>query len=142
MVDGKSADLLGRHVGRRSQDYTRLAEMGFRFVARHGWRLEFREAKVENLDAALARDEQILWFQIAMHDASGVCGGKTMRDLNSVVDDLAGGSAPSFSFCRSVSPSAIPRRCRNTLLNPAIMNHQYVRMIERARGTRFEFEPA
>src|SRR5262249_15785108 len=52
-------------------------------------RLEFRQAEVENLDAAILRDEQVLRLQITMHDAFGMGGGQPVGNLLSVVNNNA-----------------------------------------------------
>ena len=50
---------------------------------------ELGEAEVEDLDAAVARDEEVLGLQVAVDDALLVRGGQAVRDLDRVVDRLA-----------------------------------------------------
>ena len=46
------------------------------------------QAKVENLDVPVFRDEEVLGLQVAVHDPLLVGGGKTPGDLQGVVHRL------------------------------------------------------
>lgn len=50
---------------------------------------KFAAPKSRNPDVAIARDEQIFRFQIAMHDGLCLCGREAMRELNFIVDHPA-----------------------------------------------------
>ena len=50
---------------------------------------QLRDAEVENLDAALFRDEQVLRLDVAVHDPALVCGRETLSDLPRAVERLA-----------------------------------------------------
>ena len=52
---------------------------------------DLRQAEVENPDAAIAGDENVIGLQIAVNDAGGMCGGKTVGDLYRGVEELARG---------------------------------------------------
>ena len=45
------------------------------------WFDKFCEAEVENLCEAIGRDHNVRRFQIAVHDAGGVCFCKSLGDL-------------------------------------------------------------
>ena len=67
------ADLLGRHVADRAEDHARLgaaASARRRPAAAVRSRLrQLRQAEVEDLDAPVRRDEDVLRLQIAVDDA-------------------------------------------------------------------------
>ena len=76
-------------------------------------RVELGDAEVENLDAPVARDEQVVGFHVAMHDALVVRGGESFRRLTRVVDDFAQGQrAVCQPAAAAIRPRAAPRRCR------------------------------
>ena len=47
------------------------------------------QTEVENLDMAIFGNKDIFWLQVAMNDASLVCGSQALRDLNSIFDGFA-----------------------------------------------------
>ena len=53
------------------------------------------EAEVEDLDAAVAGDEEVLGLQVPVDDALLVRGGEAVGDLERVVDGLAVGKLAS-----------------------------------------------
>ena len=106
-----AAHLLGCHVTHGSEDHARLraARRGGEVRALPRARVlgELRETEVENLDAPVLRDEEVLGLEIAVDDALVVRGGKAAGDLDRPVHgaakrELAGG----LIACRSVSPSS------------------------------------
>jgi hypothetical protein len=88
VVDRGAADLFRRHVPDRSQHRAfhrrRPRQILIARGPRHGSRL--RQAKIENLEKAVARDEDVLRFQITMDEASGVCGRESGGELPREVD--------------------------------------------------------
>ena len=46
------------------------------------------QPEVENLGAAVARDEHVLRLQVAVNHAARVCGGEPRGDLRAVIDRL------------------------------------------------------
>ena len=50
---------------------------------------QFRETEIQNLDAAVFGDEQVLRLEVAMNDALFVRGRQSMSDLNAVIDCFA-----------------------------------------------------
>ena len=94
VIDGLAAHLLGRHVAHRAEhrararQRTRMGEQG-RLGLNRGARLgQLGEAEVEDLDAAVARDEDVVRLQVAVDDALLVRGGQAPGDLAGVVDGL------------------------------------------------------
>src|SRR5262249_50738123 len=88
-----SSDLLGRHVAESPENHARFRAAGFCRKARgFGGRLllhELGEAEVQDLDAAVSRDEEVLGLQVPMNDALLVGRGEAGGDLETVVDGLA-----------------------------------------------------
>jgi hypothetical protein len=50
---------------------------------------DLRQAEVENLDAAIARNENVIGLQVAVNDPRGMCGCQTVGDLYCNVEQLA-----------------------------------------------------
>ena len=84
-VDGVAPRLLGRHVGDRPEDGPLLADGRERRragVARIAARdVVAGEAEVEDLDAAVLRQEDVLGLDVAVDDSLLVRGGETVGDL-------------------------------------------------------------
>jgi hypothetical protein len=57
-------------------------------AARSGLVDPLRETEVEDLDVPVAADEEVLWFQVPVHDAPLVRGGQALRDLERIVHRL------------------------------------------------------
>ena len=94
LVRGLAAHLLGRHVGERAEDRARLRVAAHRRdVGRTGYVLlllrQLRQAEVEDLDAAVGRDEEVVGLQVAVDDALFVRGRERLDDLDGVVERLA-----------------------------------------------------
>ena len=61
-----------------------------------GWRRRetisgrgFRQTEIENLDAAIARDQNVVGLQVAMNDTGGVGGGESLAHLYRDVEQFA-----------------------------------------------------
>lgn len=89
MVDGLSAHLLRGHVADGAHDHAGLGAAGhgcpgvlglFRTLR------QLRQAEIENLDAAIAGDEEIFRLEVAMDDGLFVCGCESTGDLHALVD--------------------------------------------------------
>src|SRR5262249_40742178 len=87
-IDWFATDLFGRHVA-GGADHDVLGRLsghaGLGVVAGTG---QFRNAEVENLDATVVRDEQVVRLHVAMNDALVVRGREARRRLTRVVDSL------------------------------------------------------
>jgi hypothetical protein len=51
----------------------------------------FRQAEIENLDAAFARHQNVVRLQVAVNDTGGVRSGQTIADLHRDVEQFARG---------------------------------------------------
>ena len=90
-VGGLAAHLLGRHVAERAEHDAGLGALRFRRQvggARDGafGLRQLGEAEVEDLDAPVLRDEDVLGLQVAMDDALLVRRREAVGDLRRVVD--------------------------------------------------------
>src|SRR5437016_1819465 len=92
MVDSLATNLLRRHIAGRAHDHAGIGSRGLSrrvavavLLGLH----QLRETKVENLDAAVFGDEEVLRLEIAVNDALVVRGGQSMGDLDAVVDGFA-----------------------------------------------------
>src|SRR4030095_5001049 len=90
MVCVLSSYLLGRHVTDRPHDYPALSlrPNGRRVSSvtyEQGRMRQLGETKVENLDAPVSSDKEILRLQIAMHNSLFVRGSQSARGLQGIV---------------------------------------------------------
>ena len=77
-----------------------------------GLGLQLRETEVEDLDAPVLRQEQVLGLQVAVDDPLLVRRGEAPRDLHRVVDRLAHRERARRAAARAASrPRAAPSRC-------------------------------
>jgi hypothetical protein len=92
-VDRLSADLFRRHVGRGSHrdSGSGLQRRGRddRIAERLGGVGHFREAEIEELDPAVAREKDILGLEVAVDDAPLVRRCEAVGDLNRHIDGFA-----------------------------------------------------
>ena len=71
-----TASLLGGHVARRAERST-----GNRIAEGAALALESRQAKIEDSERAPAVDDQILRFEVAVEDSTGVSSGEAASEL-------------------------------------------------------------
>src|SRR5207302_9346369 len=83
--------LVVRHVGNRADDGAVLCDRGQALdgaiVSRRS--LKLGHSEIQNLDATLIRQKQILRLEIAMHNEPVMRHGKSLRDLQGVVRGLS-----------------------------------------------------
>ncbi len=92
IIDGLAAHLLGRHIAGGADDHAGIGTVGDRRGIAIGFSLtmdQFGQSEVQNFDAAVFGEEEILRLEIAVNDALVVRSGESMRDLNSVIDGFA-----------------------------------------------------
>ena len=99
-VGGTAAHLLGRHVAERAENDSGLGSLRrgrqVRLLASETLGLrELGEAEVQDLDAAVLGDEEVLGLQISMDDPLLVRRSEAVGDLDRVVDRLALGQSAS-----------------------------------------------
>src|ERR1700722_8039710 len=94
MVEWAAGNLVGGHVGGRAHDDADLGLSGgeggvaMRFSAD-----VFREAEVEDFDAAIVGDHDIGGVEVATHEGFFVSGGKRVGHGSGDFNDLSGGQA-------------------------------------------------
>ena len=94
------ASVLGTPIASRG-----FASIAVSAVAIAGLR-QLGQAEVEDLDAPVPGDEQVLGLQVAVDDALVVGGGEPAGDLRGESIALRGGIGVPSSRWRSVSPSS------------------------------------
>ncbi len=100
-----AAHLLRRHVADRSHHHSRLGLLVqcARCSDGVGLRLgELGQAEVQNFDSPVFRDEQVLRFQIAVHDAFVVRRRQAVGHLDGVIDRLP--------YCQRPAPQMLAQR--------------------------------
>ena len=138
VVDRFAAHLLGRHVADRAEDDAgrRAAAVERRRERLHGRRrsAELGEAEVENLDAAVAGDEEVLGLQVAVDDALLVRRGQAAGDLDRVVDRLARGQrAARERVAQRLALEQLGDDVRHAGVGADVVDGQDVRVVERRR---------
>ena len=144
VIDRFPADLFGRHVANSTDDGAGVRDgIGDRresVGARH--QRQFRDAEVENLQAAIASEKQVLGLQITMDDATLMRRGEPARDLHAILNRRA--------FRHRTVPQPLAERLaleqfrddvRNRALAADVVDDQEVGMVECACGPRFGLEP-
>ena len=100
------------------------------------------KAEVENLHPSVARDEDVLGLQIAVHDAALVRGGQPARDLNRVVDRLE--RREPFRLLEAdaqrVAFEQLHDRVDDAGIVADVVQRQNVGMVERGDRLRFALE--
>ena len=153
MIGRPAAHLLGRHVADRAEHHARRRSSACRCVAmllapadgRVGLR-ELRETEVENLHAAVVRDEDVLRLQIAMDDALLVRGGEAVRDLHRVSFDEAlrtRRSRPAVAaqpLAQRLALEQLRDDVRRAVVRADVVDREDVRMIQRRGRARLLLE--
>src|SRR5262245_8422204 len=104
---------------------------------------QLRQAKIKNLHAAVAGQENVLWFEIPVDDAFRVSRRQTLHDLLSKLDSFA------FRDLSSLEPPAqrlpfkqLGDEIWGMVLFPDGIDRQHVWMVQHAGGLRFLRETA
>ena len=107
-LGGLAPRLLRRHVTKRAEDGAgRIAAMRAPEPSPvAGTEGDPREAEVEDLDPAVAGEEDVLRLEVAVDDALGVRRRQAVREGGPDLDGLAQGRAPLLRRRRDVSPSS------------------------------------
>ena len=143
----ETAHLFWRHVPDRAHHDAGRGDGLLRRGVRAG-RVAFQlgQAEVQNLDAVVMGDENVLRLQVAMDDAFFVRRGQTAGDLNRVVDRLARGDrtvchpgAKLVAFDELGDDIGHPRAVGRT--GADVVDDQDVRMVERGGGACLLLEP-
>jgi hypothetical protein len=146
MVDGKPLDLLRRHVARGPHDDTGLGVLragrgaGLRIGAR---RLldPLGQPEIQDLDAPVLRDDEVLGLEVPMDDPSVVRGREATRDLEAPVDGLLlrDGTGEELRAQR-VAFEKLGDRVSDALVSAEVVNREDVRMRQRRDGLRLSLE--
>src|SRR5262245_27111589 len=135
------AELLGRHVGEGAEQHSGKRDVRARDIVVRDRHDQLRESEVENLHPLVSGQKYVVRFQVAMHDAAGVCGGEAVEQLQ---NDLA--------RARPEERTAVEQRAQRVafeefgdeirrLTDGHVKNGEDVRMGEGGDGTGFLFEP-
>jgi hypothetical protein len=143
-------DLLGGHVadgaehGSRARPRIAVLADGPRLLVREGFdALELGQAEVEDLDAAVASQEEVLGFEVSVDDAAVVGGGEAARHLASVVDGLARGQRRAVDPVAQCLPvEQLRDHVGRALVRPYVVDGDDVGMVERAGGAGLLLEAA
>jgi hypothetical protein len=134
------AHLLGGHVPDRAEGGADLRQRspGVRGLTRRVERRHPRETEIENLDAAIPRDEDVVGFEIAMSNALLVCRGEAVRDLDRVLDRLSHRHSAGIADRGPFQQLGDNERC--TVMHADVEHREHIRMIQRGDGARLALE--
>ena len=139
VIDPGAAHLLGRHVADRAENHARLGPTGHR--RRVGAGALGGQPEVEDLDAAVARDEEVVRLQIAMHDLLVVRGGQADGDLDADLDRLARRGRSSLEpLPQRLALEQLRHGIGRSLVHADVMNGEDVRVRERRDRLGFALE--
>ena len=142
VVRSQSTRLFRRHVRSGPQHRCgRHAVDGDRRVA-GGSRIDnLGQAKVENLDASVSRDEQIVRLDVAMDDPALVSGGQAVRDLDAVVDRRARRQGPAVQVvAKRFAFEQLGHDERSAFVHADIVNRKNIGMIQAGGCAGLTFE--
>jgi hypothetical protein len=140
MIGGLPADLLGGHVADRAHDDagSRLDRGGRRRHLRRrgsGGGLELRQAEVEDLHAAVVRDEEVLGLQVAVDDPLLVGRREPLRDLARVVDRLPRRErAAGKLLSKRLALEQLLDDVRRAVVGAGVVDREDVRVVELPRS--------
>ena len=99
------------------------------------------ETEIEDLQAAIVRDENIFRFQVAMDDAFVVRGSQTLRDLRRVFHSAPRGQRAIVHFdAKRMSFEKFGDEVRRAVVFANVMNGENVGMIQRSNRASFLLE--
>ena len=144
-VDATSPELLGRHVPHRPQDGSRLGGARRRLDPRPRaagrFPLHLREPEVEDLEAPVLRDEEVVRLQVPMDDPFLVGGREAVRDLDRPVDRLAGRHPrPRDRLAEGLALEQLGDDVRGAVVLPDVVDRRDVRVVEEPRRERLLLE--
>ena len=117
----------------------------------HGWAVgfgvlfggEFRQTEIENLDATIAADEQIVGLEVAVHDPFVVGSREALGDLYGVVDDLARRQESAVEHgAEAFALEKLGDEEWGTFVVSDVVDGQNVGMVQRGYRLRFLLEAA
>ena len=138
VIDREPAHLLRRHVAHGAEHHARRrarsGAAGHRPIAGLRCLQDPGKPEVQDLRAALAREEDVVRLQIAVDDVPLVGRGQAARDLRAVLDRLAGRQGAAFE--RRPERFALEQLrddVVDTALRSDVVDGQDVRMVQGSR---------
>ena len=140
-VDALAGHLLRRHVAERSQhDSLRRARHG-RAIGAGGVETLQRQPEIENLDVAVAGQEDVLGLEVAMDDALGMRRRQPVGNRRRNLDRLAPRQrTPSRSAREGCAFEQLHHGERNAIGDGELVDRQDAGVGERRDGARFGLE--
>ncbi len=151
MVGALAAHLFRRHVADGAHHVT---GSGGGMLLVHGLQVrmgrsqsvvlhQLGQTEVEDLDAAVIQNKNVVRLEVAMHDALLVRRGQTARDLHAVFNRFALGDGPALHvIAQALSFEKFGDQIGHAVLGADVKDGQDVGMIERADHARFLLKTA
>ena len=99
------------------------------------------QTEVEDFDAIVASDEDVVGLEIAVDDAFFVGGGEAFGDVESVLDQFAARkSSGGQNFAKRLAFEKFGDKKADAVLLPDVVNSEDVGMIQRAQDFRLMLE--
>ena len=148
-VHGLAADLLGAHVAERAEDHPVIGPVagGKRRGRRERLRARarcvhlFREAEVEDLEAAFLRDPEVLGLQVAMDNTFLVGRREALGHLDRELRRLAGRQGAALEpRAQRLALEELHHDVERLSLRREIVDAEDVRMVQRGHGLGLALE--
>ena len=103
---------------------------------------QLREAEVEDLHQAVARDHEVLGLEVPVHDAPGVGLGQGFRDLGGVVEELRHGEGAELEqLAERLALHELHGDVGRVVHPPDVVDRDDVRVVEGRGGPGLLLEP-
>ncbi len=145
VINGLAPHLFRGHVAHRAHHRARVRVAGhgrrIGVVSRPGGRSLPRQAEVEDLDATVLRDEDVVRLEVPMDDPLVVGGREAAGDLQRIFDGLARGERSSGQArAERLAIEQLHDRVCGLALLPEVVDGQDVWMGERGHGLGLALE--
>ena len=144
-VGGMSPHLLRRHVADGTGNLAGLGVLrdgGGRTIGADGFGLrEFGQAEIQDLEAAVFRQEEVFRFEVTMYNAGVVSGGQSTRNVHSAITGIARThrtAAQAIPQCFSLQQFG--HYVRTPIVLSDVEDRNNIGMVESGSGLRLQFE--
>ena len=105
--------------------------------------MQRRQAEIQDLHAAVEREENVLGLQVAVDDAAGMRGAESLSNLERDIERRVHGQrAGAKTRAQRLAVETLRNEVRGAAMFPDVVDRQHVGVIERAGGARLVLKRA